>query len=234
MQIGLREAAGLLGVPERTVEKWIREDSLPAVRVGGQLRFNRTEILEWATSRRMTLSSVLFPGGARGERTGAGGLERAIRAGGIRYGVKGADRHSVLEAALSLMPMPDSADRALLLQVMEAREAMGSTGIGDGIAIPHVRNPIVLDIPEPMITLSFLEREVEFGSLDGRPVDTLFMMMSPTVDSHLAILSRLAFALRQPAFMEAVARRCPETEILSQAASVDLLLLSRTPPGRQG
>lgn len=232
MQIGLKEAAGLLGVPERTVEKWIREDSLPAVRVVGQLRFNRTEILEWATSRRMTLSSVLFPDRADGER--AGGLERALRAGGIRYGVAGTDRHSVLEAALSLMPMPDSADRALLLQVMEAREAMGSTGIGDGIAIPHVRNPIVLAIPEPMITLSFLEREVEFGALDGRPVNTLFMMMSPTVDSHLAILSRLAFALRQPAFMEAVARRCPEAEVLSQAASVDSILLSRTPPARQG
>jgi len=233
MQIGMREAAGLLGVPEKTLMKWIRDDSLPAVKVGGQFRFNRTELLEWATSRQIPVSSELFSTEKRDGESCAAGLWRAIQAGGIRYDVPGTDRHSVLEHTLGLMPIPGDIDRAFLLQVLEAREDLSSTGIGDGIAIPHVRNPIVLSIPEPMITLAFLEKSVEFGAIDGRPVHTLFMMISPTVNSHLDILSRLAFALRQPAFMGAVSMRCRGGEILDQAGRIDDMLASRANPCRR-
>ncbi len=232
MQIGVREAAGLLGVTEKTLMKWIRDDSLPAVKVGGQFRFNRTELLEWATTRQIPVSSELFPGTKYDGENCAASLRSALQAGGIRYDVPGTDRHSVLENTLGLMPIPCDVDRAFLLQILEAREDLSSTGIGDGIAIPHVRNPIVLAIPEPVITLAFLERGIEFGAIDGRPVHTLFMMISPTVNSHLGILSRLAFALRQPAFMGAVSMRCAGGEILDQAGNIDGVLASRVNPGR--
>ena len=51
----------------------------------------------------------------------------------------------MLRAVVARMPLADEGDRELLLDVLLAREAMGSTGVGDGIAIPHVRNPVVLD-----------------------------------------------------------------------------------------
>src|SRR5438034_985186 len=63
----------------------------------------------------------------------------------------------------------------------DLREALQSTGVGDGIAIPHVRNPIVLHVSRPMITLCFLERPIDFGALDGKPVHVLFSLISPTV-----------------------------------------------------
>ena len=68
------------------------------------------------------------------------------------------------------MKLPDDVDREFLYQVLLAREALGSTGIGDGIAIPHVRNPIVLHLSRPTVTLCFLEQPVDFGALDGQPV----------------------------------------------------------------
>lgn len=224
MLLGLREVAGLFGVPGKTIEKWIREDSLPAVKVGGQYRFNRTEILEWATGRQIPVSSAMFPAGATTDSRGVHGIRDALVAGGIRYGVPGTVSDDVLENALALVPIPESVDRRFLLGVLKAREAQGSTGIGDGIAIPHVRNPIVLDIPEPMITLCFLEGAVEFGAIDGKPVHTLFMMMSPTIGVHLNMLSRLSFALRQPPFSQAVQRRLPRNEILEVASEVDEML----------
>src|SRR5213076_3370625 len=49
----------------------------------------------------------------------------------------------------SVMPLPAQVDRELLLGMLLAREALQSTGIGDGIAIPHVRNPIVLHVAHP-------------------------------------------------------------------------------------
>ena len=45
-----------------------------------------------------------------------------------------------------------------------------STAVGDGIAIPHVRNPVVLHVGRPAIALCFLERAIEYGALDGKPV----------------------------------------------------------------
>jgi mannitol/fructose-specific phosphotransferase system IIA component len=50
----------------------------------------------------------------------------------------------------------DGTDRELLFRLFQAREAAASTGIGDGIAIPHVRNPIVLHVTKPLIALCFL------------------------------------------------------------------------------
>ncbi|HOX07722.1 MAG TPA: PTS sugar transporter subunit IIA, partial [Planctomycetota bacterium] len=133
----------------------------------------------------------------------------------------GRDKSEVLRAAVEAMRLPDEVNREQLLKVLMAREAMASTGVGDGIAIPHVRNPIVLHVPRPTITLCFLEKPVDFGALDGRPVHCLFTMVSPTVRAHLHLLSRLAFALRDPGFKAAIDRQALREEILSELRRVD-------------
>ena len=73
---------------------------------------------------------------------------------------------------MEVLRLPDEVDREFLFQVLVAREALEPTAIGDGIAIPHVRNPIVLHVPEPAITLCFLEAAVDFGALTaGRMIE---------------------------------------------------------------
>ena len=125
-------------------------------------------------------------------------IVRRLGGGGIFYRLAGKDKPAVLRSVVEMLRLPDKVDREFLLQVLLAREALESTAIGDGIAIPHVRNPIVLHVPQPMVTLCFLEAPVDFGALDGQPVQTLFTLISPTVKAHLHLLSRLAFALRDP------------------------------------
>jgi PTS system nitrogen regulatory IIA component len=220
MQIDVREAARLLGVTEKTIYRWIKKGDLPSSRVNDLYRFNRSELLEWATARRVGISPDLFDGG--GDVAGAlPGLEEALRTGGIHYRVPGASRNEVLAAVVSLMHVPAGVDRKHLLEVIVARESLGSTGLGGGIAIPHVRNPIVLHIERPMITLCFLETAVEFGAIDGRPVHTLFTVVSPTVKSHLHLLSHLTFGLRLPEFRTAVDKQAARDVILAGAKAVD-------------
>jgi len=77
-------------------------------------------------------------------------LEEGLRAGGVFYRVGGKDKESVIKEIVQIMPLPEEVDRAYLLEVLLARESLGSTGIGEGIAIPHVRNPIVMHIPKPI------------------------------------------------------------------------------------
>lgn len=98
---------------------------------------------------------------------------------------------------------------------------MASTGIGDGIAIPHVRNPVVLHVERPLITLCMLSEPVDFAAVDGKPVHTLFTLVSPNVRTHLQVLSRLAFALRQVGFLSAVLHRDPPAEIMSQVRRLE-------------
>lgn len=220
MQLTVREVSGLLNVSEKTIYRWINQGILPAYRVNEQYRFNRAELLEWATSRKMNVSADLFEE-PESNTTPLPSLVEALQAGGIFYRVDGTDKESALRGVVEHMRLPDEVDREFLLRVLLARENLQSTGIGDGIAIPHVRNPIVLHVSRPMITLCFLEHPVEFGALDGKPVSVLFSLISPTVRAHLRMLSRLAFALNDPGFKNAVIKQASRDEILAQARRVE-------------
>jgi PTS system nitrogen regulatory IIA component len=78
-----------------------------------------------------------------------------------------------------------------------------------------------MHIQRPMVTLCFLEQAIEFGALDGQPVHTLFTIVSPTIRAHLHLLARLAFALRQPAFVEVIAKQGSREQILAASQAVD-------------
>src|SRR5262249_32793775 len=148
-------------------------------------------------------------------------LDDALRAGGVVHGLPGDDKPAVLRALVGRLPLPADAEREAVLQMMLAREAAGSTGGGDGIALPHPRLPIVPPHTPPPAPLAFPARPIDFGAPDGKPVHTLFAIVSPTVRVHSAMLARLAFALRQPAFQECVRRQAPADEVLAQAARLE-------------
>lgn len=228
MQLNVRDVSRLFQVSEKTIYRWITQGILPAYRVNDQYRFNRAEILEWATSRRMNVSAEIF---AEPESTAVPlpGLVEALQAGGIFYRLGGHDKESVLRAVVETLRLPEEVDREFLFRVLFAREALESTGIGDGIAIPHVRNPIVLHVSRPAITLCFLEQAVDFGALDGKPVSILFSLISPTVRAHLRLLSRLSFALQDSGFKSAVTRHGSRDEILAEARRVEAALVGGVP-----
>jgi PTS system nitrogen regulatory IIA component len=215
MQLTVKDVAGLLNVAEKTVYRWVDERKLPGYRLSGQYRFNRAELLEWATANRVNVSPNIFQ-----EKEADSGqlpeLSDALQAGGVYYRLSGTDKPSALRSVVEILRLPDEVDRGFLLQVLLAREALESTAIGEGIAIPHVRNPIVLHVPKPMVTLCFLETPMDFGALDGQPVHALFTLISPTVKAHLHLLSRLAFALRDAEMKSLIARQGNREDILAR------------------
>lgn len=223
MNLLVRDAARILNVSERTIYRWIDQGSIPAHRVKDQYRFNRAELLEWATSQRINVSPEIF---SEPESTTARPvtLIEALRAGGIHYRVSGDDKAAVLRSVVDLLRLPEEVDREFLTQVLLARESLGSTGIGDGIAIPHVRNPVVLHVPHPSVTLCFLENPIEFGALDRQPVSVLFTLISPTVRAHLQMLSRLAFVLRNPGIKAVLKRQGARDEIITRIQQVESTL----------
>jgi PTS system nitrogen regulatory IIA component len=228
VQLTVREASKFLQVPEPTVMRWIKQRGLPARQVGGRFRFNRAELLEWATAQQIQVSLEIFENSA-GDDEPAPDLSQALEAGGIFYQLEDTNKERALRALLRILPLPEGIDRELLLQLFLVREASASTAIGDGIAIPHVRNPIVLHVARPSVTLAFLSQPVDFGAPDGKPVHVLFSIISPTNRSHLQLLSQLSFALHDGKLRETVARQRPREAIMREVLRVEAGMA-----GRQG
>ena len=84
-----------------------------------------------------------------------------------------------------------------------------------------MRNPVVLHVEHPSITLCFLDEPVDFEAVDKQPVHTLFTLVSRTVRSHLFLLSRLSAALHDPGFKRAVVERAPAETILAEARRLE-------------
>jgi nitrogen PTS system EIIA component len=115
-----------------------------------------------------------------------------------------------------------------LLALLLSREAAGSTDLGDGIALPHPRYPLVQSGVRPAVALCYLEKPVPWK--EGRPpVHTLFAAICPTPRAHLRLQARLVYALREPNFRAAVQRKAPAAEIVAEAGRLeDALAAART------
>ncbi|MGO9918183.1 MAG: PTS sugar transporter subunit IIA [Isosphaeraceae bacterium] len=228
MNLSVRDAANLLKVSEKTIYRWIKQQAVPAYRVQDQYRFNRAELVEWATSRRLNVASELcLEPEAEGQPIPS--LLAALQAGGVFYRVSGCDKESALREVVQVLRLPDQVDREFLFRVLLAREAIAPTAVGGGIAIPHVRNPVVLHVGRPSLALCFLDQPIEYGALDGKPVDTLFTIISPTTRAHLHLMARLAFVLRDVEAAAAVSRKAPRQEILQQIERAESQLATPEP-----
>ncbi|QDW66229.1 PTS sugar transporter subunit IIA [Luteimonas granuli] len=112
-------------------------------------------------------------------------------------------RDQVLDVAARLLS-GDSPDwTGPIAEGLRGREALGSTGIGRGVAIPHCRSGA---LGEPVAAFLRLATPVDFKAHDGQPVDLVFAMASPRdrTQEHLDTLSELAGRFADPDFRETV------------------------------
>ena len=216
MQLTIQQAAELLCASESQVRKWIRSAGLPAVVFNEQYRLNRLDVLTWAQVHQIPVQSEPSEG-----TTGLG-LGDALARGGIHRDVPGATRTEVVHAAMECLQIPRGVDRDLLLEMVLARQAQGDTAIGHGIAIPHARYPNIHAVPAPILALALLRTPVDFGASDGVPVTALFMLVTPTIRTHLELLARLAQALSGD-LLAAVHGRAGDAAILAAARAADVI-----------
>lgn len=212
MQLNLRETARLFEVSESTVLRWAEKEGLPAFLINGQYRFSRIDILEWAARHRRRLAPMAAEAGPEAGAPPA--LARWLEEGGVYHGLGGETPPSVMASVAERLPL-SAADRLLACKVLSEREAAGSTAVGEGIAIPHPRSPLVFPVEKPFVSLCFLAKPVDFSAPDGKPVHALFVLVAPTIRGHLAMLSSVAAALHDSGFHELVRRQAKGAEILA-------------------
>lgn len=220
MNISVRDAAALLSVSEKTIYRWIKQEILPAYKVHENYRFNRAELLEWATSQRKGVAVEAFSE-PESEDEALPTLYQALEAGGVFYRIEGKSREDALSAAIMHLRLPEETDRHYLEQLLITREKLASTAINNGIAIPHPRSPGLINVLRPTVTLCFLEQPVDFKALDGQLVSILLPIIAPSLRSHLHLLSRVAFVLRDPAFVQVLNSEASREKIFAALAKVE-------------
>jgi mannitol/fructose-specific phosphotransferase system IIA component (Ntr-type) len=118
----------------------------------------------------------------------------------INLDLKSVDRDSVLDELVNQIPqlakLPEA--RQTLLRALREREQLHSTGIGDGIALPHSRNALVGLVDQPIMVFGRHDQGIPYDAIDGIPARLFFLLIAPTVTQHLAILARLSRLLRDP------------------------------------
>ena len=105
--------------------------------------------------------------------------------------------HAVAEAAAQALGM----DEARVFDALLEREALGSTGLGSGVAVPHARLPGIERVTGVFVRL---DAPVAYESVDDRPVDLMFALFAPPRDGaeHLRALAAVSRALRSPELRE--------------------------------
>ncbi|HLX71035.1 MAG TPA: PTS sugar transporter subunit IIA [Verrucomicrobiae bacterium] len=118
----------------------------------------------------------------------------------INLNLKSTDSEGVLEELVNqisaIAKQPDA--RQTLLRALHEREQLHSTGIGDGVALPHARNALVGLVDRPVVVFGRSGNGIPFGAIDGELSKLFFLLVAPTVTEHLSILARLSRVLRDP------------------------------------
>jgi PTS system nitrogen regulatory IIA component len=141
-------------------------------------------------------------------------LAELIERGGVRCGVPGNSPEEVLSALIGSLKNPPSISSEELLRACLEREALVSTGIGGGIALPHPRNPMAADKDSQFVALGFPEHPVDWNAPDGKPVDTLFFIVSASPKLHLHTLSQVNYFCQDDGFLTLLKNRSSQEAII--------------------
>ena len=137
-----------------------------------------------------------------------------LKSESIALGQKPADKESAIRQLADLMAASGNlSDKEQYLKDVFAREASGTTGLGDGIATPHAKST---GVKEAGLAAMTVPAGMDFESMDGNPARLFFMIAAPDSanDAHIQILQQLAMMIMDPDFKEALIAAKTKEEFL--------------------
>lgn len=132
----------------------------------------------------------------------------------VTANVKASDKEGVIRELVDILAKAeDIKNKEELVKALLTRESLGSTGIGQGIGIPHAKTPSVKNL---VAAFGLSQKGVNFDSLDGEPVYIFFLLIAPeeSAGPHLKALARISRMLKDKYFRELLKKAKDEKEIL--------------------
>lgn len=225
----LFEIADSLEISKATLERWIYQGKIPIIRRDNSCEFDLRILQKWAASRKISFNidpaRTTFESDVQDEQNCF--LSDCVRIGGVFYNVEAEGVESVLKRIAGLAPVSDIAARDILAQSIIRRERTRSTGVGTGVAIPHLEKPMPDIFPQSFVTVCFLKDPMDFSAVDGNPVSLVFLLVASSSQKHLQLLSRLSFCLKNKDFINFVST-CPTVEkFISVLTSIELQIINQ-------
>ncbi len=181
------EVAEYLRVSERTVYNWAQRGEIPAGKIGTTWRFKRSDIEEWVNRK---LSAPEGTAQEAPDRERIIRIEDIITEDRVIFLNHRHKRDALLELIDCLATSPRIKDREELEREIFKREELMSTGIGQGIAVPHVRIHSVTDLVGA-VGISKFDIE-DYQSLDNQPV-RIIIMLAGAYNQHAKYLKALSY-----------------------------------------
>lgn len=130
----------------------------------------------------------------------------------VVVGLRVADKAQLLAELARRAATALSLPQPALLQALQAREQLGSTGLGKGFALPHAR---LANLPRIYVLVARLVRPIDYEAVDEKPVDLVVLLLTPdaAASQHLATLAALSRPFRDAAFVQQI-RKAPDAAAL--------------------
>lgn len=135
--------------------------------------------------------------------------------------LKAKDKKGVLGELAEVIARYDAnIDKDMLVKVLIEREHLGSTGIGDGVAIPHGK---LSSVKQPIVSFGRSKKGLDFDSMDGQPAFLFFLLLAPENSSgiHLQVLTKIARILKSSAFRKELMQVDSRDEIYQTIIQTD-------------
>lgn len=199
----LSDVARYLKMNERTVAKLAANGTLPGAKVANLWRFKPSLVEEWLVQQIKTLSHEQMAEHALDSRPAPIEVAPLFDPRACLMDQNGARREDALRQLAKAM-----ADAGMIedfhgfVAAVLHREHLCSTGIGDGIAVPHARHSSEKFCRQPGIGFGRSTKGIPFDALDERPVHLLFLIGAPDDGTHLRIMAQIARLFRESTLRE--------------------------------
>lgn len=142
-------------------------------------------------------------------------LAQLIHRGGVFKNVEGSTPQEIYAKVCKMIDLPDGMTSETVYKALCDREAVLSTAVGNGIALPHARAPIMRDASEQRICVVYLKNPIDMKAPDEREVFVMFVLLAHNSQIHLKVLSSLAALFRDAKFKKALELRSDEATLAS-------------------
>ena len=148
-------------------------------------------------------------------------ITNLIHRGGIFVDVEGNSPKEIYETISKRIELPEGISAEQISSALNAREMVLSTAVGNGIALPHARTPLIKEEEDQRIIVVYLKNPIEMKAPDERPVSTMFIILTNNSQLHLKVLSALAGLFRSLRFRRALEERAGEAELFALIKELD-------------
>lgn len=148
-------------------------------------------------------------------------LANLIHRGGIITDVEGDTPQEIYEKVCKMIELPEGMTSEQVYTALCAREEVLSTAVGNGIALPHARAPIMRDEEDQKICIVYLNHSIDMKAPDERDVYVMFILLTQNSQAHLKVLTDLAGLFRNVRFRKALEAHATEAELLSLIRELD-------------